>query len=389
MTGKEKVYLVLLLLLVVVVGVLENTRPKGTDWSPSFSRYHKKPYGCKYLYARLPDLFGPGISTGDRSEAELRSARWREEDGPINHLYVSSGFHLPQRDVDALLAQVAAGDQLFIAAWELGSILQDTLGLATTRMFDRDAMTVRFLAPTTETRPFDYTNMPQPGSFAEHPEAATVLAVNDRSEPVLIHLAWGEGDLWLCAEPRLFTNYNLLERKNAELIAHVLSHLPQGPVRWNEFRKLDPQGETTPLRWILAQPALHWAYFLSLALVLLYLFTHARRQQRAIPIVPPVRNDSRDFVHTMGRLYYNKGDHADLARKMITYFKDDLRQRAHIHKFAADAETADRLAKRTGLTVNEITPLLRRITDAEAQPRMSALQLTELDRVLHHLRSRL
>lgn len=388
MTGKEKIYIAVLLLLVFAVGILENTKPREVDWSNSFSRYHRKPYGSKYVHERLPDLFGPQVRTGDRSETEMRRER-RDRDEPINHLYVRTGFDLPRPDVDALLQQVEGGDQLLIAAWGMGHVLSDTLGVRTDRLFDRDLMTVRFLPPTTETRSFDFTNMPNPGYFPAYPPEATVMAVNGRSQAVLLHLAWGEGDIWLCSEPRIFTNYNLLQGRNAELMAHVLSHLPEGPVVWNEFRKLDPQGSMTPLRWILDQPALRWAYYLTLALVLLYFITHTRRQQRAIPVLAPVRNDSRDFVHTMGRLYYNKGDHSDLARKMITYFKDDLRQRAHIHRFAADEETTDRLAKRTGLPAKEVHILIRRILDAEAQPRMSAIQLTELDRLLHDLRSRL
>ncbi len=66
---------------------------------------------------------------------------------------------------------------------------------------------------------------------------------------------------------------------------------------------------------------MRWAWFLALTLVVLYIIVYARRQQRAIPVVAPPRNATRDLVHTIGRLYWHKGDHADLARKMIAHFK--------------------------------------------------------------------
>lgn len=389
MSTKERIVLGLLVLLVVVVGMLENHRPPAVDWSPTFSRYHKKPYGCKYVYDRLPDLFGREVTTVDRSASEQLRARAYDDEAVHTIVHVNGAFNLPRHEVELLLEQVAGGDQLFIAAWDLGMVLNDTLGLSQSRMVDRDVMTVRFLQLPEEKRPFDLTNMPMPAYFDAYPDAATVLAVNGRSGAVFLHIPWGHGDLWLCSEPRMLTNFNLLQPRNADLIATIFSFLPEGPVEWNEFRKVAVDGRMTPLRWILDQPALHWAYFLTIVLVLLYMLTHMRRQQRAIPVVAPVRNDSRDFVHTVGRLYYNKGDHADLARKMIIHFKDDVRQRAHITPFTYDNDTAERLARRTGIPRMEMISLLARIEAYEQQRTVSPLQLVELDHLLHDLRTRL
>lgn len=389
MSNRERIILAVLVLLVVVVGYMENDRPPVVDWTPSFSRYHRKPYGCKHLYERLPDLFPKGVRTVERTATEEARSRYYNEDGARAQLYVNGTFAPPAHEARLLLDQVAAGDHLFIAAWSFGSTINDTLGLATDAIPDRDGMTVRFLRPHPEKRGFDLSRMPGPHFFSRYPEEATVVAVNGRSEPVLLFVPWGEGALWLCAEPRILTNFNMVKDRNAELVAAALSLLPDMPLEWNEFRKANPDGRMTPLRWILDQPALNWAYFLTLALVLLYLLTNTRRRQRAIPLIPPVSNDSRDFVHTVGRLYYNKGDHADLARKMIVHFKDDVRQRAHIGRFAYDDETAERLARRTGMSTGAMKDLLRRIEDHERQTRISPLQLVELDNLLHGLRTKL
>ncbi|HRD53855.1 MAG TPA: hypothetical protein PKY96_14530, partial [Flavobacteriales bacterium] len=53
----EKRLLLGLGLLIVLLATLEALAPKPMDWSWSFSRQHKTPYGAKLFYERLPDLF--------------------------------------------------------------------------------------------------------------------------------------------------------------------------------------------------------------------------------------------------------------------------------------------------------------------------------------------
>ena len=52
-----------------------------------------------------------------------------------------------------------------------------------------------------------------------------------------------------------------------------------------------------------------------------------RRKQRYIPVVAKPKNDSLDFVKTIGRLYYDKGDHKNLSRKMGAFFLEHVRSR--------------------------------------------------------------
>ena len=62
MTRFEKQVLIGLGLLVLVLAIMEAMVPQPTDWSPSYSRFHSKPFGGKLVYDRLPDLF-PEVRT--------------------------------------------------------------------------------------------------------------------------------------------------------------------------------------------------------------------------------------------------------------------------------------------------------------------------------------
>src|SRR5690606_31789453 len=104
----------------------------------------------------------------------------------------------------------------------------------------------------------------------------------------------------------------------------VLSTLPSRPLVWDEFYKTGRMEARTPVRYLLSQPPLRWAWFLSLLLVVLFILVHARREQRAIPIVLPPANTTRELAHTIGRMHWHQGDHAALARSMIVSFKDEV-----------------------------------------------------------------
>jgi hypothetical protein len=73
------------------------------------------------------------------------------------------------------------------------------------------------------------------------------------------------------------------------------------------------------------QKPFKWAFWLFILLLLLFVLMEMRRKQRYIPFVKPPKNDSLDFVKTIGRLYYDKGDHKNLCRKMAAYFLEHVR----------------------------------------------------------------
>lgn len=392
MTRFEKRILWGLGLLILALSVMEAMVPKPTDWSPSYSRFHRKPFGAELLYQRLPDLFPEVRSVSDPLYSVGRE-RYIEDvlDAPVNHVFINSSFTPDIISTERLLELVEWGDHAFIAAEFIGGALADSLKLDMNakRWSEFDTISdIRFTGdPRIAQGVFRYARGFPGAYFTRYDTARTrSLAVDGSAHPVLLECAWGNGRIVLCSAPMALTNYHLLKDKNATFIAGAFSALPRLPVVWDEAYKVGRMEARTPLRYILSQTPLRWAWFLALTLVVLYMIVFARRQQRAIPIVSPPRNSTRDLMHTIGRLYWHKGDHADLANKMIAHFKEDVRQRAYLRTFQYDSATIDHLATKTGLEKQEMTDRLNAIARRENAKRLSEKDLLDLSNELHELR---
>ncbi len=395
MTRFEKWMIALVAVLIVGFATLEATAPQPTDWSPSFSRYHDKPYGGKLVFERLKDLFPEARAVHDPVEVTGADRAWSGAiaDAPVNHLFINTQFGLDRLGTEYLLRMVEQGDHALIAAERFGGLLADTLKLETgIAYWDNESVSdIRFVG---ERRllpgVFRYSRGFPGAHFTRYDTArARVLAVDGASRPVLLHLAWGRGRMVLCAAPRALSNYNLVKERNAEFAAAALSVLPPRPLLWDEYYKVGRMENTSIVRFLLRERALRWAWFLAQVLLVLFVLVHARRQQRAIPIVQPPRNASRELARTIGRLYWHKGDHADLARRMIAHFKEEARARTYLRAFAFDQATADHLSTKTGIDRDAMLRRLLALARIEAATNLSEKDLIALSNELHELRQRL
>lgn len=395
MSRFEKWMIATVVALILGFTTLEATAPRPTDWSPSFSRYHDKPYGGELLFGRLPDLFPETRTVHDPVEVTgvQRNSVGAAHDAPVNHIFISTAFGLNRLGTEHLLRMVEEGDHALIAAERFWDVLADTLRLETDiAHWDNESVSdIRFIG---ERRllpgVFRYSRGFPGAHFTRYDTARVrVLAVDGASRPVLLHAAWGEGRLVLCAAPRALSNYNLVKDRNAEFAAAALSVLPRRPVLWDEFYKVGRMESTSLLRFLLREPALRWAVLLALLLLALVVLVRARRQQRAIPVVVPPRNASRELARTIGRLYWHKGDHGDLARKMIAHFKEEARARTYLRVFAYDEATTAHLAAKTGMARDEMHQRLKALERWEAAASVSESDLLRLSNALNELRQRI
>ncbi len=393
MSRFEKWMLAVLGALILGFSWLEATAPRPTDWSPSYSRYHIKPYGGKLVFERLADLF-PEVRVGHDPVAVTGADRaWDGSvlDEPVNHLFINSDFNLDGLGTDYLLRMVEQGDHALVAAEWFGGSFADTLKLnADVVHWDNESISdIRFVGEQRLLPGVFRFSRGFPGAyFTSYDTSRTrVLAVDGASRPVLIQMAFGKGRIVLCTAPRALSNYNLVKDRNAEFAAAALSVLPVRPVLWDEFYKVGRRESTSVLRFMLKERALRWAVLLAQALLLLFVVVHVRRQQRAIPILAAPRNASRELADTIGRLYWQRGDHADLARKMIAHFKEEARARTYLRSFAYDEATIHHLATKTGRAVEEMRQRLGMFERMENAPRITEQQLTDLSNALHELRT--
>jgi hypothetical protein len=199
-----------------------------------------------------------------------------------------------------------------------------------------------------------------------------VLGDNSFGDPNFIHVFVGNGNLFLHAEPEVFSNYFLMQKSNALYALSSWQYLPEavGAVAWDDFyqaRKfpLPPADRATGLTVLFRHPGMRSAGWLLLILFVLYLWFGSKRKQRIIPIHPANVNTSVAFAETMGRLYFQQHNNRNLADKIIRYFQEQVRQHYFLHINLQQKEWPQLLSRKTSVPLAEVEQLFTCIRQVE------------------------
>ncbi|WP_151085722.1 DUF4350 domain-containing protein [Hymenobacter baengnokdamensis] len=437
-----RLYLLGLLLLFGAFVALEYYRPRPLNWQPTLSNKDKIPYGTYALYDVLPQLLGTGSvesvrlpvynqlfkedepdTTGD-SVAASRSAAAPSSTGrdsasalapasgqakpsgpaptlpmqPTTYFFIANQFAISQLEGQALLAFVAAGNDVFIAAEELDNaggraVFADSLGVrfqeadsARTPGLPRpDSVLVRLVNPALG-----------PATLRLPAQAATArlvvrgghqgitLATDAQGRAVLLRLNHGRGQVYLCSVPIILSNYYVLAPRHRPFALGALSYLPTGrPVWWDEYQKQGRLGEQSVLRVLLAHDSLRTAYYLLWVTAILFIVIEARRRQRIIPVSKPLPNTTLLFTRTVASLYQQGRSHNRIAEKKVSLFLDYLRSRFHEPApDLGDDAFRERLSQKAGLPRLRIDELLRLINFVRTAPVVTDRELLTLSRAI-------
>ena len=174
----------------------------------------------------------------------------------------------------------------------------------------------------------------------------------------------GEGHLTLHAAPLVLSNYFLLQDGNEHYLNAIWHTLPAGinHIYWNDYYKR--REESAGLSILFRYPATRFALWLAIIAVLVYVLFEGKRKQRIVPIIPPLKNDSVSFVETVGRLYYNKGNHSNLAHKMVQQYLEWVRSHYFLNTNMLNEQFANQLAMKSGqpeTTVRGLMDLIHEI----------------------------
>jgi hypothetical protein len=161
-----------------------------------------------------------------------------------------------------------------------------------------------------------------------------VLGRNENNEPDFVEFKAGNGKIFVHSAPLAFSNYFILHKNNIEYFQNVVSVIPPhvDRIAWNEYYLSKPAAnedkESRNPDWyrvLWRYPAFKWGLLTGILMLVLYVLLGSRRKQRKIPVHQRPQNDSLDFVKTLGRLYHDRRDHQNLARKMSVYFLEHVR----------------------------------------------------------------
>ncbi len=382
---KDLKYIALLVSTVLVFVLIEVLTPKPIDWTVTLSKKDKIPFGTFVLH----DLFS-GFFDGKEVTHSYETLYEQQDNINGQNVFILTNYFSPdEADAEVLLEKIEQGATAFIAAQYFGGLFADTLNIKVDD--DLSSLDLDNINPTdssyfvlsnsdhlTSAR-FRYQKSHFPTHFSSIDTVNSTVTIQNKNGDILgVKIIYGQGTIYLCTTPMAFTNNYLLAKNNDAVISGLLSYLPNSDMLWTEYYHLGRMESGSPLRFILKNPALRWAYYLSLIGLMVLFFFETKRRQRAIPVIAPYPNSSLEFVGVIGNLYLQNNEHKKIADKRISFFLDQIRRTYFIQKITYDDVFYEMLAAKSGNTPQAVKEVFVAIEKIQSLPSITAEQLQKL-----------
>ena len=185
-------------------------------------------------------------------------------------------------------------------------------------------------------------------------------------------MPYGDGQFFFHHTPLAFSNISLLDSQSLDYANKVFEVLDAKNIYWDNYTRIPanlsniemPESGLTlssqgPLKYILSQPALSWAWYILLLLGIMYLLIGSKRKQRIIPVLEANKNDSLEFLATLSRLFYLQKNHQQLSLLQIKLFKSFIRRRYGISlKDTNDNRLVQQLAQKSDIDLDHLEKLV-------------------------------
>jgi hypothetical protein len=337
-------------LLLFALGCKDDEKQKQLlKWQLSLDKKDKRPYGT-YLASQSLKFYFPGatietLPTGFRYN-DMDSKMMSNSSGKSLLILQGFDFQLSKKEWNRLKEFINTGNEVIVFCSHLDENIEKELDcrkelagveeLPYTRVPGYHTNENILSLAANPIQRYGYKGRSLKGYFSFKP--ATVNApVSDadipyidtlgyaNSKPNFIRYIFGDGHFSIHAAPLVLSNYFLLQPGNENYLTALWQTLPAGINRiyWDDYYNRDGKDSGIWILW--RYPATRLALLLAIAALVLYVLFEGKRKQRTIPVIQPLKNDSVSFAETVGRLYYNKGNHTNLAEKMTQQFLEWVR----------------------------------------------------------------
>jgi len=383
----------------VLIGIIvtEIVRPKPLNWNPSYTAGDKIPFGCFVLFNELPTLF-PNNEVTSVNQSLYEVLIDIDTLSKSNYLMVNNGIDFDEQEYNQILDYVSRGNDVFIASSYFG-YLSDTLNLKVDANYAirEDTVSLSLTNSRFKIRKFPYTkgmynryfssvdtlNTTVLGHVNYNQQAFSFEGDSEddiQKKPNFVKVKLGKGNFYLNATPLAFTNFYMLGG-NEDYVANTMSYLKNHEtVFWDNYKKSGRVIIDSPMRFVLNQTSLKWAYYLTLLGVLCFFIFKTKREQRIIPVIEPLENSSVEFARTVGSLYYQHKDYTNLISKKINYFLEFVRSHYYINTTTISEKTIKDLSAKSGKSMADVKSLIDLIRSLKRKSEHTEHDLIELNK---------
>lgn len=363
------------------------------DWQVSYWEQSKEPYGLHLFHQLLKHRAGEEwVDTRNALESRLDTTSGG------TYFMVAGHYGISKERWGWIEAFLRNNGQVFIACESYTDSLFELpftdLGWEAYYTFPTDADDVAslfcedtqmniYVKDPKDTLIKEWTFLDQPKEYDLEP----LGFIND-SLCTYVKVPRETGNLYIHTVPLAFTNYHLSTPEGLAYINAILDRSFEPPYYWDHMHGFAEApiwagtggGSGSPLRFILSKPSLRWAWYLLLALLILYLLVSTKRRQRIIPVIEQPTNTSRNFLTNLARLQFQQGNHKGLVRLQQQQFLDHVKRTYGISPETDEQQFIEQLSQKTGKEpslIRKIVTLHRQFDGME--------RLTEKNLSVYHL----
>lgn len=386
-----------IILVFVCSGFLYSCTQKNKlpDLRERYGYMDTKPFGTYTAYRMFENIFPDKYISFNKKPFNTFYNNTHFDSASL-YINISNKFYITDEDAQSLIDFVYEGHTAFIAASAIDTVLLSKLFC---RQANTDLLTLMNAQNYRQTSvnllpdvysaqdSFSYYYLPFINYFSEiNSERGRITGHNQDGQPNFMVFFWGKGRLFLHCEPRTLSNYFLLTGNNHLYLKQMIQLMNEHPgnIFWDDYynkinyRPSEAQPFST-LSAILKHPALAMAFWITLALLLLYILFGGKRKQRIVPVINPVQNNSIAFTEAVAGLYLTEKNNKNIAEKMISYFNEFIRTRYFLNIHTANTDFITALSKKSGVAFDHVQSLYYAIQQISTADEVSDFELLSLN----------
>ena len=395
MDKRSKIALYIIGAVIVFMMIAEVTKPKAINWRDSYSAADKIPLGCYILFNEL-DTFSKGeILTSEKSIYQY--LKQLDSTKPKTLVLINNYLSFDKEESNALLDFAYKGNTIFMSCNSVYSNVMDSLNISISRQygnFYKKASEHKFSSPILQKNNRLFEDVIENSYLSSVDTLNTTILGTvtikdedglDETHPNFIKVDVGEkgGQFLMHTNPFAFTNYHLMANKE-DYTATVLSYLPKQQIIWDNNYKSGRKVITSPLRFILQNTSLKWAFYISMFGLILFVIFRGKRTQRIIPVIPKLKNATVDFTRTIGELYYQYGDFSNIVTKKVAYFLEFIRRTYYLDTNKLNTTFIEKLSIKSSNTIEDTKTLVDYLVYLKSKTYHTEKELIELNKKIEH-----
>lgn len=370
MSKSIKIYIAVLVFILALILLSDHNQPKPIDWRPTYSVNDKIPYGL-YVFDKEINAFFKHQKVERISTVtpyQFLDSQYSEDSLVENYkikgniISISETNTIDDQSIKEIFYFVSHGNSAFLSMKTFPQYLLDSLKIEVKSDFQyAGSILVWTTNKKLKTKKYNFPQQVEDYFSKIDTLNATVLGyqgTKNQKHINYIKVPYRNGYFYLHTQPVAFTNFNMLKADHYQYVESVLSYLPKGDVFWFTKGQNGESISDSPLRYILSQPALKWAWYFFLLGMFIFIIFNAKRKQRIVPILKPLPNLTVEFTKTIGNLYYQEGDHNNIIDKKIIYFLEKIRTEYLIDTTRLDDVFIQKLHHKTGKNQADIQELV-------------------------------